>query len=188
MVLIGPRLLLRDLRPEDARSLLDLRVANREFLEPFEPERREEFFTLEAQSLEIERGIRDAEDDRAYPFGVFSLARQELIGSLRLSSVVRGAWHNANLGYFIGRHHNGRGAGTEAVALALEFAFEHCRLHRVQAAVMPSNRASIRVLEKNSFRLEGHAPRYLKIGGAWRDHKIFAITREEWRPRVAGVR
>jgi ribosomal-protein-alanine N-acetyltransferase len=173
---------LRALSREDAGELLRLRLENRAFLEPFEPTRAESFYTLEGQSLEIEQGIRDAAEDRAYPFGVYA-EPDELVGGLRLSSVVRGAWHNANLGYFIGRRHNGRGAGTEAVGLALTFAFEHARLHRVQAAAMPDNIASIRVLEKNHFRREGHALRYLRIADEWRDHDIFAITREEWPPR-----
>ncbi len=178
----GSRHLLRGFTPEDSEALLRLRLENRSFLEPFEPTRTEDFFTGRGQLQEIEQGMRDAAADRAYPFGVFSLDGGTLIGALRLSSVVRGAWHNANLGYFIGREHNGRGAGTEAVGLALRYAFGNVALHRVQAAVMPENRASIRVLEKNSFRHEGHALRYLRIAGEWRDHEIFAITREEWAP------
>ena len=182
MELKGSRHLLRGFTPEDSDELLRLRLENRCFLDPFEPTRTEEFFTGRGQRHEIEQGMRDAAADRAYPFGVFSLDEGILIGALRLSSVVRGAWHNANLGYFIGREHNGRGAGTEAVGLALRYAFENAGLHRVQAAAMPENRASIRVLEKNSFRREGHALRYLRIAGEWRDHEIFAITREEWTP------
>jgi ribosomal-protein-alanine N-acetyltransferase len=182
MELRGPQHFLRGFTVEDADALLALRVENRSFLDPYEPIRGEEFFTGPGQRREIERGMSDAAADRAYPFGIYSREGGVLIGALRLSSVVRGAWHNANLGYFVGRQHNGRGAGTEAVGLALEYAFESARLHRVQAAVMPANRASIRVLEKNSFRREGYALRYLRIAGEWRDHEIFAITREEWTP------
>jgi [ribosomal protein S5]-alanine N-acetyltransferase len=181
MELRGSGFRLRAFRPEDAGALLQVRLENRDFLEPFEPTRPESFYTLEGQSREIEQGVRDAADDRAYPFGVYT-DPDVLVGGLRLSSVVRGAWHNANLGYFISRRHNGRGAGTEAVGLALRFAFEHARLHRVQAAAMPDNIASIRVLQKNRLRHEGHALRYLRIAGEWRDHDIFAITREEWHP------
>ena len=182
MELRGPRLFLRDFTLEDADGLVRLRVENRSFLDPYEPIREEEFFTGPGQRREIERGMSDAAADRAYPFGIFSRDGGALIGALRLSSIVRGAWHNANLGYFVARRDNGRGAGTEAVGLALDFAFESAGLHRVQAAVMPANRASIRVLEKNSFRREGYALRYLRIAGEWRDHEIYAITREEWTP------
>jgi ribosomal-protein-alanine N-acetyltransferase len=72
---------------------------------------------------------------------------------------------------------------TEAVRAATTFAFAFARLHRVQAAVMPSNRASQRVLEKAGFRREGLAERYLCIAGAWQDHFVFAVTADEW-PRA----
>jgi ribosomal-protein-alanine N-acetyltransferase len=69
------------------------------------------------------------------------------------------------------------------VALILQFAFEQARLHRVQPAVIPRNVASIRVVQKAGFRLEGRAERYLQIGGVWEDHDIFAMTAEEWRAK-----
>jgi ribosomal-protein-alanine N-acetyltransferase len=69
---------------------------------------------------------------------------------------------------------------TQAVGMALRFAFGEAGLQRVQAAVMPRNAASIRVLEKNGFRREGFASRYLMINGVWEDHLVLAVTREEW--------
>ena len=83
------------------------------------------------------------------------------------------------MGYFLDQARGGRGLASEAVALALRFAFGPARLHRVQAAVMPHNVRSARVLEKNGFRREGFAPRYLRLDGAWQDHDLFAITAEE---------
>jgi len=105
-----------------------------------------------------------------------------VVGRITLSSVVLGAWRNANLGYWVARDRGGRGYATEAVALAVRYAFEDAGLHRVQAAVMPRNAPSIRVLEKNRFRPEGLAARYLQIHRAWEDHLLFAVTREEWPP------
>ncbi|MBI3725865.1 GNAT family N-acetyltransferase [bacterium] len=107
----------------------------------------------------------------------------------RESSSGRGPFRNAHLGYWIDREHQGRGLTTEAVRLLLAFAFGPLALHRVQAAVMPRNRASCRVLEKAGFRREGLARRYLMIDGKWRDHLIYAITIEESarrRPRRRG--
>ncbi len=71
---------------------------------------------------------------------------------------------------------------TEAVGLVVRFAFDRLALHRVQAAVMPRNLGSIRVLEENGFRREGLAPRYLQIDGRWEDHLIFAGTAEDAGP------
>jgi [ribosomal protein S5]-alanine N-acetyltransferase len=174
----GPTCLVRDLRPADARELLDLRVRNREFFTPFEPAIPDGHFTLRAQREAVEHARRAWDEDREYTFGVAGLDGA-LIGRVRLSVVVRGPWQNANLGYYVDRAANGRGFGTEAVGLVVGVAFGRLGLHRVQAAVMPRNAASIRVLEKNAFRREGLAPRYLRINGEWEDHLIFARTSDD---------
>lgn len=95
---------------------------------------------------------------------------------------MRGAWDNATLGYFVDGERNGRGYATQAVRQVVGFAFSNAGLHRVQAAVMPTNVASARVLQKNGFRCEGRSPRYLRIAGAWEDHDVYAVTAEEWPP------
>ena len=90
--------------------------------------------------------------------------------------MFRGIFQNAYLGYSIAERWNGQGLATEAVGVAMELAFGELGLHRVQAAVMPRNIGSIRVLEKNGFREEGYAVGYLCINGVWEDHRIFART------------
>src|SRR5207342_3877462 len=117
-----------------------------------------------------------ARADRRYAFGIFAPA---LVGRVALNEVVRGVFGNAYLGYFVDEAVNGRGYATEAVRLAVRFAFAEASLHRVQAAVVPRNTASVRVLEKAGFREEGYAERYLCINGVWEDHRIFAITSED---------
>jgi ribosomal-protein-alanine N-acetyltransferase len=175
VVVHGSRCSIRDLRPEDAEEMLDLRVRNRSFFEPFEPALSDDHFTRRAQLDAILLGNRAWDDDREYTFGV-ALANGELVGRVRLSVVVRGPWQNANMGYYVDQASNGRGICTEAVGLVVGFAFDRLRLHRVQAAVMPRNTPSLRVLEKNGFRREGLAPSYLRINGAWEDHIILART------------
>ena len=177
---LGPNVFLRPLRAADAPVLLELRLEDRDFLAEFEPHRQPSYFTRSGQAAEI---AADEVDDLAgggHAFGIFRTADEQLAGRVRLSNIVRGAWHNATLGYFVARAHAGRGIATEAVGLTLGFTFEEARLHRVQGGVMPHNHASRRVLEKNGFRLEGRSLRYLYIAGAWQDHDIYAITQEEW--------
>ena len=135
---------------------------------------------MQGQREEIERAQDDARRDHRYAFGVFLSSNDELIGRVALSNVSRGAWQNATLGYYIDQAHTGRGYATEAVRLTLEFAFEQAGLHRVQAAVLPRNEASRRVLEKAGFLREGRSTKYLQINGIWEDHEMFAITAEEW--------
>jgi ribosomal-protein-alanine N-acetyltransferase len=167
---------LRPLEPEDAPALLELRVRNRAFLEPWEPVRDESWYTLAAQQADIASGIEGARADRRYALGIFAPA---LVGRVALNEIVRGVFGNAYLGYFVDEAVNGRGYATEAVRQAVRFGFDEAGLHRVQAAVVPRNAASVRVLEKAGFREEGYAERYICINGVWEDHRIFAVTREE---------
>jgi ribosomal-protein-alanine N-acetyltransferase len=171
---------IRALAPSDAEAVLALRVDNKDFLEPYEPVRPDSFFTLEAQRSQLEMGEKQWDADLAYAFGIFDAGSDEMVGRVALSNVVWAAWRNATLGYFIAQRFNGKGAATDAVRLACDFAFGQVHLHRVQAGVMPRNVASIRVLEKVGFRHEGFSPRYLNINGKWEDHEMFALTAEEW--------
>jgi ribosomal-protein-alanine N-acetyltransferase len=106
-----------------------------------------------------------------------------IVGRVALTQVVRGAFQNAVLGYWIDVDHQKRGLMTESVAATLAFAFGPASLHRVQAGVMPRNQASVKVLARLGFRLEGFADRYLKIAERWEDHLLFGITAEEWKAR-----
>jgi [ribosomal protein S5]-alanine N-acetyltransferase len=170
----GERILVRQLTAGDAPALLAFMEENRAFLERWEPAREEDIFTLEAQLAEIEAAADDAAADRRHAFGIF--LDGELVGRIALSQIFRGIFQNAYLGYSVAENWNGRGLATEAVRVVMDFAFGDLGLHRVQAAVMPRNAGSIRVLEKNGFREEGYAVGYLCINGVWEDHRIFART------------
>ena len=174
MELRGERVLLRHLTADDAPALLAYMEENRRFLEQWEPVREEGFFTLDAQAADIEAAAEDTLADRRHAFGIF--LDSELVGRIALSQIFRGIFQNAYLGYSIAERRNGQGLATEAVGVAMDFAFGDLGLHRVQAAVMPRNTGSIRVLEKNGFREEGYAVGYLCINGVWEDHRIFART------------
>jgi [ribosomal protein S5]-alanine N-acetyltransferase len=175
-------LYLRQLELADAEALLDLLVGERAFLDPWEPARGDAFFTLEVQRRGIAK-LREGED--VVDFGIFLAAGDELVGRIQLTGISRAPFENAFLGYFVAERHNGRGYATEAVRQAVDFAFGDLGLHRVQAAVVPRNVASGRVLEKAGFREEGLALRYLQIAGVWEDHKLYAITAEEWPPSTS---
>jgi ribosomal-protein-alanine N-acetyltransferase len=175
----GRLISIRAFGPGDVDELTELRTRNRDFLGPWEPVRTEAFFTRAGQRAEIERDRHEWMADRTYAFAIVERAGGTMRGRIALANIVRGAWENATMGYFVDQDVGGRGFASEAVGLALRFAFGPCRLHRVQAAVMPHNARSKRVLEKNGFRHEGFSPRYLRLDGAWRDHDLYAITVEE---------
>ena len=176
----GERTAVRRPLISDVAPLLALRVANRAFLEPWEPARPEHFWTLDGQRVAVAALDEAWRADRAYGFLVLDRADGDrLVGQATLSNVVRGAWQNATLGYWIAENVNGRGHATEAVRLLVRFAFAHARLHRLMPAVMPRNARSARVLANAGFRVEGRALRYLEINGMWEDHDLYALTAEE---------
>jgi ribosomal-protein-alanine N-acetyltransferase len=178
-----PPVELREITESDADAYLRLVRGSREFLQPFEPRRSESWFTLKGVRAELARSVEDRRMDWAFAFGIWERESGDLVGRVALSTVVRGAWQNANVGYFVAEDRGGRGYATWAVREVLAFAFGWAELHRIQAAVMPRNVRSIRVVEKNGFSEEGLASRYLRIDGRWEDHLIFAITAEDWADR-----
>lgn len=105
--------------------------------------------------------------------------RTELIGQLTVSSIVLGSARSAVIGYWIGHKHAGRGIVPTAVALVCDYLWQVMRLHRIEICIRPENAASLRVVAKLDFREEGVRPQYLHINGAWRDHRVFALNRDE---------
>lgn len=155
---------IRPLTPEDAEALLELRLANRAFLTPFDPVRPASFFTLAVQA-EVARnpdGLRFA-----------ILDGRSLAGTIALSNVAYGSFRSASVGYWVDAGRNGRGLATRAVGEVAEHAFRVIGLHRLEAGTLVDNLASQRVLEKNGFERIGLARNYLHINGAWRDHLLF---------------
>lgn len=111
----------------------------------------------------------------------------DLIGCINLNEIVRGAFQSAYLGYYAFEPNQGRGQMKEALSSVISRAFGVLGLHRLEANIQPGNSSSIGLVKSLGFRLEGHSPRYLKIGGQWRDHERYAITSEEWHSVTAAA-
>ena len=174
------RTAIRPVRPADAEALAALRAENRAHLEPWEPVRPDTFFTVPGQALSIAGALAEWNAGTRYAFMVCDAEDGDrAVGNVTVANVVRGAWRSATLGYWVAAADCGRGHATAATQLAVAFSFAHAGLHRVQAAVLPRNAASARVLEKAGFRREGHALRYLEIAGRWEDHDLYAVTAED---------
>jgi [ribosomal protein S5]-alanine N-acetyltransferase len=106
-----------------------------------------------------------------------------IAGSFELSQIFRGGFQNAYLAFRVGAAYVGQGLMSEGLQLTLSHAFTELGLHRVEANVQPGNARSRALVERGGFRLEGFSPRYLRIGGEWRDHERWAITVEDWEER-----
>ncbi len=170
----GERVTLRTPEMADHEAWATLRLASREFLTPWEPLWPSNDLTRSAFRTRIKRYWRDIEDDVAYPFFIFANDSGSLLGAITLANVRRGVAQMASLGYWIGQPYVRSGHMTAAVRLIKPFAFQHLQLHRLEAACLPINAASIALLEGSGFVREGLARQYLKIAGIWQDHLLFA--------------
>ena len=171
----GRRSYLRAPRPSDRDEFLRLVRSSRELHRPwvYAPETPREFAAyLGRCSNATER--------------CFLVCRQDdqgLVGVYNLSQIARGFFESAYLGYYAFAPAAGQGLMADGLQLVLRHTFRKLKLHRLEANIQPDNERSKRLVERAGFRYEGYSPRYLKIGGRWRDHERWAITREDWSGR-----
>jgi [ribosomal protein S5]-alanine N-acetyltransferase len=170
----GP-LTLRIPAMQDYEAWSSLRLQSRAFLAPWEPSWPQDDLTKTAFRTRIKRYHRDIEADAAYPFFIFRNGDGALLGALTLSNVRRGVAQMASLGYWIGAPHQRQGHMTAAVVALTAYAFAQQRLHRIEAACLPANAASIALLRRCGFSEEGYARQYLKISGKWQDHLLLSL-------------
>lgn len=158
-----------------------LRESSRAFLTPWEPIWPADDLTRSGYRRRLRRYTEDIVEDRAYPFLVFREHDNTLIGGVTVANVRRGIVQAGTVGYWVGQAHAGKGYMTAALRVLLPTLFGELNLHRVEAACIPSNAASVRVLEKCGFAREGMARRYLCINGVWQDHYLYGLLDEDFR-------
>ena len=177
LVLEGAGVRLRPPRMTDFPQWTTLRERSRTFLQPWEPAWPADDLTRTAYRRRIAAYARDIETGQGYPFFVFTL-EDELIGGVTLSNIRRGVAQTATMGYWVGHAHARKGYTLKAVREVCRFGFDKLRLHRIEAACLPTNVPSRDLLLKAGFSLEGSARAYLKINGAWRDHLLFGLIED----------
>ncbi|MEE2849868.1 MAG: GNAT family protein, partial [Pseudomonadota bacterium] len=168
-VIRGDGVLLRPPRAADYAAWSTLRDGSRDYLQPWEPAWPEDDLTKAAFRRRLSIYAREMELGNAWPFFVFVQDGKTLAGAVTLSNVRRGVAETGTLGYWIGQPFSGQGVATAGVRAVVGYAFDKLKLHRLEAACLPTNHGSRRVLEKSGFRNEGRARAYLKINGAWAD-------------------
>jgi ribosomal-protein-alanine N-acetyltransferase len=183
--LLGRRVMLRPLTVGDYDAWREVRRGARDWLVKWEPRPvpGQPDAADDRRVFAARCGARDRERQlgSGYGFGIF--VGDRFAGEINISSVQRGPFQNAYVGYWIDEAMAGNGYVPEAAVVVFRFAFEDLALHRLQVAIIPRNRASHRVAEKLDLRNEGTALRYLEIDGTWEDHVRYAITAEEWAQR-----
>ncbi len=154
-----------------AEQLVDYYKRNKDFLAAFEPVRNESFFSLEYQQKVLAQEMRAFEERTAFRFYITPIDKSsKIIGVIGLNNVIWGAFCSAFLGYKLDKDFVNKGYMSMAIKLLTEYAFKELGLHRIEANVMPKNKTSLRVLEKNQFINEGCSKYYLNINGIWEDH------------------
>jgi [ribosomal protein S5]-alanine N-acetyltransferase len=170
----GEGVTLRTPQMTDYAEWAAVREKSREFLAPWEPTWPVDDLTRSAFRRRIRRYAEDLRSDQGYAFVVLRNSDGALVGGLTLANIRRGVAQAASLGYWMGLPFIRHGYMTAAVGAVIPFAFTTLRLHRLEAACIPTNTASIRLLEKTGFVREGYAREYLCINGIWQDHLLYA--------------
>lgn len=175
---MGEGVMLRTPQVTDHTEWAALREQSREFLTPWEPIWPADDLSRSAFRRRIRRYTEDLRSDQSYAFLIFRSADGRLVGGLTLANVRRGVAQAGSLGYWMGLPYVRHGYMTAAVRAIIPFAFSTLRLHRLEAACIPTNTASIRLLENTSFIREGYAREYLCINGIWQDHLLYGRLKD----------
>ena len=172
----GQGVVLRPPRAADYPEWRELRATSKAFLQPWEPTWPTDDLSRAAFRRRLAAYARDRELGAAYSFFVLRASDEALSGGITLSNVRRGVAQMGTIGYWCGRPFTRQGLTLSAVRAVTDFSFRTLGLHRLEAACIPENDPSRRLLAKAGFAEEGFARAYLKINGVWRDHVLFGLV------------
>ena len=175
----GQNVLLRPPTMGDHEQWAALREESRDFLTPWEPIWPADDLTRAAFRRRLKRYDEDQRTDQSYALLIFKADDNALVGGITLANVRRGVAQAGSIGYWVGARYARQGYLTAAMRALIPFAFDSLRLHRLEAACIPTNAASIALLEKTGFEREGYAREYLCINGVWADHLLYSRLRGE---------
>ena len=169
---------LRPIATSDQKAWREVRLRNAAWLVPWDATVPPGGESRPATFRQLVRRLNAmARAGTTYPFVIEVSGR--FAGQLTVNNIVRGSAQFGSMGYWLDREHAGRGIMPRAVAMAIDHCFFTAGLHRIEIAIRPENSNSLRVVEKLGIREVGFAPKFLHIDGAWRDHRIYAVTVEE---------
>jgi [ribosomal protein S5]-alanine N-acetyltransferase len=174
----GEGVVLRTPQMTDYNEWAALREKSRAFLTPWEPTWPEDDLSRGAFRRRIKRYVEDLRSDQGYAFLIVRNTDNALVGGLTIANIRRGVAQAGSLGYWMGEPFARQGYMTAAVRAVVPFAFATLRLHRLEAACIPTNAGSNRLLENTGFLREGYAREYLCIDGAWQDHLLYARLKD----------
>ena len=177
----GQKVILRPPQYSDWKAWADERKKNKLYLQPWEPlwsinELERSSFVKRVRMFE-----RLSHNDQAYSFLIFTSDNEDFIGEVNISNVQRGIIQSCTIGYWIAKDCEGKGMMSESLELVKEFIFNELKLHRIEAACLPHNIPSLKVLLKNGFIKEGTARKLLKINDKWQDHTVLSFILDDFK-------
>ncbi len=184
LVIETERMTLRLPQHADWRPWSDLRRASAAFLAPWEPAWAPDHLSRRAFTNRVYWAARAYAQGTAVPLMLIRRQDATLIGAITLDNIRRGPAQAGTLGYWTGQEHARQGYMREAILALVHHAFSEMDLSRIEAATLPENAASRRLLEGTGFKYEGVAQSYLQIGGRWRTHVLYANLRHDRRGRT----
>jgi Acetyltransferases, including N-acetylases of ribosomal proteins len=180
----GARVRLRMPQLSDYAEWATLRGESRAFLEPWEPQWAPDELSKHAFRQRLKRYRYEFDQGTGVSFFVILKEGGHLAGGISLGNIRLGVAQSAHIGYWMGERFAGRGLMLDALELVIPFAFDRLRLHRLEAACIPENTRSVRLLEKAGFQREGLLKSYLRINGVWQDHFLYALIAGQHRARA----
>lgn len=175
----GERVSLRMPTWRDYHEWMALRAESRAFLEPWEPRWAPDELDRSAWRIRISRYQDEYIQGTAAAFFIYENSTRKLVGGITLGNIRYGVAQTGHIGYWIGERYAGQGFMVDALRLVVRHAFDTLRLHRIEAACIPDNARSVRVLEKAGFRREGLLRSYLRINSEWHDHYLYALIADD---------
>lgn len=175
----GSRVTLRFPSTGDFRAWAETRGRSRAFLERWEPKWSVDELDRSAWRLRLRRYREEYARGSGVTFLIFLNEGNTLVGGISVGNIRRGVAQAGQVGYWMSESHAGNGLMVDALKLVIDHAFGTLKLHRLEAACIPGNRRSIRVLEKAGFSQEGLLRSYLKINGLWQDHFLYGLIEGE---------
>ena len=177
----GRKVILRPPQYSDWKAWADERKKNKLYLQPWEPlwsinELERSSFVKRVRMFE-----RLSHNDQAYSFLIFTSDNEDFIGEVNISNVLRGIIQSCTIGYWIAKDCEGKGMMSESLELVKKFIFNELKLHRIEAACLPHNIPSLKLLLKNGFIKEGTARKLLKINDKWQDHTVLSFILDDFK-------
>jgi ribosomal-protein-alanine N-acetyltransferase len=180
-IIESERVVLRAPQMSDYPAWAELRASSRAFLMPWEQLWSMDELTRASFRRRVRHYQRDLREDIGYALFIYSVATGGLVGGVTLCNIRRGVTQSCTLGYWVGAQYAQQGYMTAAIRAVVPFVFDSLDLHRLEAACLPANTASMRLLEKTGFKREGLARRYLRINGGWQDHLLYGLLDSDAR-------